>query len=121
MVGVFGGIGAICRLLIENSVRTTGLWMGLSTLIINTVGCLLIGVFAGWLVVSPWGAQAKTTFALMAMTGFCGGFSTFSSFTLDCVRYFEAGHFGTWLIFGALTVFLGLFCCALGYWLGTKL
>lgn len=121
IVGVFGGIGAVCRLLIENAVRTTGLWMGFSTWIINTLGCLLIGLFAGWLLSSPWSAEAKTAFALATMTGFCGGFSTFSSFTLDCVKYFEAGHFGTWLIFGSLTVFCGLFFCALGYWVGSKL
>ncbi len=121
LVGVFGGIGAICRMFIENAVRTTGLWMGLSTWIINTLGCLLIGLFAGWLVVSSWNSDLKTGFALATMTGFCGGFSTFSSFTLDSVKYFEAGHFTTWLIFGTLTVFCGLFFCAIGYWLGTKL
>lgn len=121
IVGVFGGIGAVCRLLIENAVRTTGLWMGLSTWIINTIGCFLIGIFAGWLVTAPWNAEVRTAFALATMTGFCGGFSTFSSFTLDCVKYFEAGHFGTWLIFGAMTVFCGLFFCALGYWLGSRI
>ncbi len=121
IVGFFGGIGAICRLLVESVVRTTGLWMGLATWIINTLGCLLIGICAGWLVASSWSPNVRTAFALATMTGFCGGFSTFSSFTLDCVKYFEAGHFGTWLIFGTLTVLCGLFSCAFGYWLGSKL
>lgn len=118
LVGISGGIGAICRFLINIKVGTAGPWMGLNTLIINTIGCLLIGIFAGWLIVSPWSSQAKTTFALLTMTGFCGGFSTFSAFTLDCVKYFEAGMLGVWIVLGTLTVFVGLFSCALGYWIG---
>lgn len=121
IVGITGGFGAICRLLVEQLMPTSGPWLGLNTWVINTLGCLLIGIFAGLLVVAPWNETWKTTFALATMTGFCGGFSTFSSFTLDCVKYFEAGHFGIWLIFGAMTVFCGLFFCALGYWLGTKI
>lgn len=121
LVGLSGGVGAICRLLVNMAVRTTGLWMGFSTWLINTIGCFLIGVFAGWLVVSPWTDYQKTAFAMITMTGFCGGFSTFSAFTLDCVEYFEAGHLGVWIVFGTATVFVGLFSCALGYWLGTRL
>lgn len=121
LVFVSGGIGAVCRLLINNCVRTTGLWMGLSTLVVNTIGCLLIGIFAGWVMVSGWSQTVRTAFTMLTMVGFCGGFSTFSSFTLDCVKYFEAGHLGVWVIFGTLTVFVGLFSCALGYWLGQHL
>lgn len=121
MVGVSGGIGACCRYLIEIWVRTSDKLMGLSTWIINSTACFLIGIFAGWLVVSPWNSNLKTAFALILMTGFCGGFSTFSTFTLDCVKYFEAGDLGTWLIFAFLTLFVGLFACAIGYWLGQRL
>lgn len=118
LVFVSGGIGAVCRLLLENCIRTTGLWMGLSTLVVNTIGCFLIGVFAGWVMISDWSTPMKTAFTMITMVGFCGGFSTFSSFTLDCVKYFEAGHLGVWVIFGTLTVFIGLFSCALGYQIG---
>ena len=116
-----GGIGATCRLLVETAIRTTGIWMGLATWVINTIGCFLIGVFAGWLVISQWNTFDKTAFAMITMTGFCGGFSTFSSFTLDCVKYFEAGQLGTWVVFAILTIFIGLFSCAFGYWLGQKI
>ena len=121
LVFAAGGTGAACRLLVETAIRTTGIWMGLATWIINTVGCFLMGLFAGWVAVSPWGDFDKTAFAMLTMTGFCGGFSTFSEFTLDCVKYFEAGHIGTWVIFGLLSIFAGLFSCAFGYWLGQKL
>lgn len=121
LVGLSGGIGSICRYLIMLLCPSTGTWMGLGTWIVNTIGCLIIGVLAGYALVSPWSTPYKSIFVLMTMTGFCGGFSTFSSFTLDCVRYFEAGQLWIWIILGTMTVFCGLFACALGYWLGQRL
>ena len=121
LVGLAGSVGAICRYLLIIGIRTTGELQGLNTLVINSIGCFLIGIFAGWLVVSPWNAEHKTIFSLLTMTGFCGGFSTFSAFTLDCVKYYEAGQIFVWIVFGTLTVFVGLFGCAVGYWIGQKL
>ena len=116
-----GGLGATCRLLVENALKPSGIWLGFSTWVVNSTGCLLIGIFAGILVASSWSNDAKTAFAMLAMTGFCGGYSTFSSFTLDCVKYFEAGHLGIWVIFALATIFVGLFACAFGYWLGQRI
>lgn len=121
LVGSAGGIGAICRYLILIATRTTGDLQGFGTLIVNSIACFIIGVLAGWLVVSPWDSTHKTVFSLLTMTGFCGGFSTFSAFTLDCVKYYEAGQIFIWIVFATLTVFIGLFGCAMGYWIGQKL
>ena len=121
LIGVSGGIGAICRYLIMLITQSDGAWIGLGTLIVNVLACFIIGVCAGWLIVSPWDWEQKNLFTLLLMTGFCGGFSTFSAFTLDCVKYFENGHIAIWIAFGSATVFVGLLACALGYWLGTKL
>lgn len=121
LVAISGGFGAVCRFLIEQWLKNTP--MGFATWVINSLGCILIGIFAGWLINSDcgWNEQTRTAFALLTMTGFCGGFSTFSSFTLDCVKYYESGHFMIWLIFGTLTIFVGLFGCAVGYYIGKNL
>jgi CrcB protein len=121
LVGISGGIGAICRMLIGMCLKTSTIWMGLTTLVVNSIACLLIGIFAGWVAVAPWSTPTKAAFALITMTGFCGGFSTFSSFTYDGVKYFEAGQIGIWFIFGSLTIIIGLAACFAGYWLGHKL
>ena len=121
MVALAGGGGAVCRYLIELWLKNSPL--GFATWVINSVGCFLIGIFGGFLVNADctWSTDARTTFSLLTMTGFCGGFSTFSSFTLDSVKYYEAGHFLTWVIFATMTLFVGLFGCALGYYVGKHL
>lgn len=122
LVGASGGLGAIARYLIMLALHTNADNLdALSTWVINSIACFLIGIFAGWLIVCPWSETAKSIFMVTLMTGFCGGFSTFSAFTLDCIKYFEAGQIMTWLVFAALTIFVGLFSCALGYWLGQQL
>lgn len=121
MVALAGGFGAVCRYLIELWMKNSPL--GLATWVINSIGCFLIGIFAGWLINSDcgWSDDTKTSFSLITMTGFCGGFSTFSSFTLDSVKYYESGHFFTWLIFATMTLFVGLFGCAIGYYIGKQI
>ena len=121
LVGAAGGAGAICRYLILLATRTTGQLQGFGTLIVNVIACFLIGIFAGYMVVSPWNSEHKTAFTLLTMTGFCGGFSTLSAFTLDCVKYYEAGQIFIWVVFATLTIFISLFGCAVGYWIGQKI
>ena len=116
-----GGLGAVCRYLLSLVIHHTGPWLGLATFIINSSACFIIGLCAGLMVHSSWSYEHKTTFILLTMTGWCGGFSTFSEFTLDSVRYFESGHIAAWFIFACATIFVGLFGCALGYWLGQRL
>ncbi len=116
-----GGIGACCRHLVEVAMKPSGVWMGLATWVVNSSGCFLMGLFAGMITASSWATETRTAASLLLMTGFCGGYSTFASFTYDCVKYFEAGHLGIWVIFGLATVFVGLFACALGYWLGQRI
>lgn len=122
LMGMSGGLGAIVRYLMILLIHPrTGNLNALATLAVNTTACFLIGVFAGWLMVSPWSEKTKSIYALTLMTGFCGGFSTFSAFTLDCVRYFEAGQILTWAGIAALTVFGSILTCFTGYWMGQHL
>lgn len=121
LVFISGGIGTCCRYLVYLAVNPKGLWLGLGTWVVNSIGCFLIGIFAGWVWNNGWDFRNKEIFSLLTMTGFCGGFSTFSSYTLDSVEYFEAGHLGVWFIFAAATFAVGFFGCALGFWIGKHL
>lgn len=121
LVMVSGGFGAVMRWLIEQWLKTAPL--GFATWVINSLGCFLIGIFAGWLGNADcgWSQETRTAFSLLTMTGFCGGFSTFSSFTLDSVKYYESGQLLMWAVFAVMTLFVGLFGCALGYYIGKHL
>lgn len=125
IVWIFGGLGATTRFGIEQFMKlhgwSSGNLMGLPTLVINVPACFIIGLCAGYLFNTSWSSETKNIFTLASMTGFCGGFSTFSSYTLDSLHYFEQGKLNVWVVFGVLTVFLSLFVCALGYWLGKKI
>lgn len=116
-----GGIGSVCRYLVSLITPHKGEWLGLATFVVNSLGCIIIGLLAGMLVNSSWSYEHKTALTLLTMTGFCGGFSTFSEFTLDSLRYFDEGQVVAWAIFACATIFTGLFGCALGYWLGQRL
>lgn len=67
----------------------------LGTLFVNLAGCLLIGVLSG-----HRGPQAAAR--LFLVVGFCGSFTTFSTFALETVQMLESGHF-----FRAAAVVLG--------------
>lgn len=121
LVFISGGFGACLRHIISLALNPTGLWMGFATWVINSSGCLLMGLFAGMVVASSWSNETRIAWTMLLMTGFCGGYSTFSAFTLDCVKYFEEGHLGIWIIFALATIFVGLFACAFGYWAGKQI
>jgi CrcB protein len=58
------------------------------TLTVNVVGCFVIGVFAE-MIARRFGASADLR--LLLITGFLGGFTTFSAFSLDAISLFERG------------------------------
>lgn len=70
------------------------LWPGafpLGTLLVNLAGCFVIGLLLG--VLERFGAVGSSV-ALLLITGFCGGFTTFSTFSVDLVAL---GSGGQWL------------------------
>jgi CrcB protein len=87
-------------------------WWGASfpwgTLVINLLGSALIGVFAG--MDGALSAQWK----LLLMTGVCGGFTTFSSFSLQSLELIERGDVASAM--GYVVASVGL--CLLGCWIG---
>ena len=116
-VALGGAIGSMARLWL--SVRVA-LWIGLAfpwgTILVNITGSLVIGFVAtltgpNGRVVVPIQAQA------FVMVGLCGGFTTFSAFSLQT---FELARDGRLLYAGAnivLSVVLCLTAVALGHWL----
>jgi CrcB protein len=100
-VGGAGGLGACARWLIDAAVtrrtrdRFPRRWLGglsfpYGTLLINVAGSLLLGVLTG--LVLHHGAPPNL--AVVAGTGFCGGFTTWSTFSWESVQLYRLGHRG---------------------------
>jgi len=87
-----------------------------STIAINVLGSFVIGWFAA--ATLPGGAHpASQELRLLVMTGFCGGFTTFSAFSLQTVDLLRAGDFTGAAANVLLSVVLCLAAVAAGHWL----
>ena|SRR5204862_2080547 len=111
---VGGGLGSLARWgasgLIANRFGETFPW---GTLIVNVSGSFVIGLFAT--LTGPDGRWlAPVTFRTFFIWGICGGYTTFSSFSLQTL---ELANDGQWFRAGANTV-LSVVLCLLGVWLG---
>lgn len=110
-VGLGGGLGAMLR-------YAVGLlpWRGafpLATLAVNLLGAVAIGFLAG--VVTQ--RQVDQRAVLFWKTGVCGGFTTFSTFSLEAVQLLEGGHYAP----AGLYLLGSVGGCLLGVWLGMGL
>ena len=105
-IGVGGGIGSIFRYLISVFVgRHIPIVFPLSTLLVNISGCFLIGVFYSL-------ANRYTGFTpewrLFLITGICGGFTTFSTYSYDGLVLLKQGANFSFLLYIIGSVVLGL-------------
>jgi fluoride exporter len=107
LVGIGGGIGSILRYLLQ---RTLNVNFPYGTLLVNIAGCLLIGLLWG-LFTRHIDEQRR----LLLVTGFCGGFTTFSTFTYEGVQMLMENRWVTFLFYTFLSVAAGLAATYLGY------
>jgi CrcB protein len=89
-VFIGGGIGAALRFLCSSGMSSVaGIWIvPAGTLLVNTAGALVIGFLAS--LFSSLAVPAELR--LFLMTGFLGGFTTFSTYSLETVQYLQSGN-----------------------------
>lgn len=108
LVFVGGGMGAVCRYLVTTQVGARfGTVFPFGTLTVNTVGSFLMGLIMGVLlmlteqthfVAGPW--------KLLLTVGFLGGFTTFSSFSMETLTLLRGGSY----LYASLNVLANLSC-----------
>ena len=110
-----GGAGAVLRLWLSMAMLPLQRAGGFpyATFVANTVGSLLMGVLIGWLA-RQGGESANQAMLLLIGVGLLGGFTTFSSFSLEIVRLVEGGAVGTAVIYAALSLAVGIGALFLG-------
>ncbi len=113
-VGLGGAAGSMARYLL--STWTLGgqaiLGFPAGTFVVNAAGSLLIGILLQTL--------TSSTAGWLLVTGFCGGFTTFSTFSADTVRLLRAGDYGPAAGYVLLSVGVCLAFTMLGMYLGSQ-
>jgi CrcB protein len=111
-VTVAGALGVLSRYLLSLPFHGPALpWI---TVAINVAGSFLLGALV---VVDWWSPEIRTAIGV----GFLGGFTTFSTFTVQAVLDFEAGEPGLALLYVAASLVLGLGAAVLGFLAGRAL
>lgn len=111
LVFVGSGLGGVCRYLVGLAYLKSGLvHFPFGTLTVNFIACALAGFLWGF----ASGKDIPEMYKWLLLTGFCGGFSTFSAFSLESMRLLEQGA----TVYFFLNVLLSLTLCFLATWLG---
>ena len=111
-VALGGALGAVARYAISLIPAKTQ--FPVLTLITNILGAILIGFIVG---VTDKKADASPHTVLFWKTGVCGGFTTFSTFSLEAYKLFENRAY----VPGGVYVGLSVCCCIFGIFLGKKM
>jgi fluoride exporter len=115
IIGLGGGLGSMARyltgLLISKLVMSQ---FPIGTFVANVVGCLIIGVVFGLSARYGW---FSPEWRLFLATGFCGGYTTFSTFSYENLHLLQTNQFGTFAVYALSSFALGM----LAVWLGLSL
>lgn len=113
LVFIGGGFGSVLRYIIGKYLNSTQTGIPYGTFAANILGSLLIGIILGLAAKNNSLTQSQT---LLLATGFCGGFTTFSTFAYENHIFLKSGDFTSFAIYtiasfviGFLVVFLGMF------------
>lgn len=115
MAGAGGFLGTCGRFLIGRwCAATFNCTFPIGTFLVNTVGCLIIGISLGLIDKHQPASAAE---AALLVTGFCGGFTTFSAFSADILRLMDNGQSSTALFYAIASIA----CAVIFVWIGRML
>ncbi len=113
LVFIGGGIGSVLRYIIGKTLNSSQTGIPYGTFTANILGSLLIGIILGLAAKNQALTQNHT---LLLATGFCGGFTTFSTFAYENHVFLKEGDFTSFALYtiasfiiGFLAVFAGIF------------
>jgi len=115
-VALGGAIGSVGRYWLSGLIASSkffGQSFPWGTIIVNITGCFIIGLF-NTLTVAEGRMAASPDLRTFFMIGICGGYTTFSSFSLQTLALVQDGEW----FYAAGNVIISVVMCLLGVWLG---
>jgi CrcB protein len=108
LVALGGALGSLARYFMASRIQTATGWnCPLGTVLVNILGCFLIGILYVLLVARP---DPRHELRALLITGVMGGFTTFSSFSLETVTMAMNGNYGG----ASLNVVVSVVACLVG-------
>ncbi|PIB30283.1 protein CrcB [Gaetbulibacter sp. 5U11] len=117
LVFVGGGFGSVLRYIIGKSLNNTENGIPYGTFLANVLGSLLIGIILGLALKNNTLSNNQT---LLLATGFCGGFTTFSTFAYENHVFLKAGDFTSFALYTIASFILGFLAVFFGMWLAKQ-
>ena len=113
-VGAGSFIGGIARYIVSLAMKGISKGFPWATLLVNLLGCLIIGLLWGFL---NRNASESTSWGLFLTVGLCGGFTTFSTFSKEALTMLQTGQIWGFASYIAISILAGIALVALGYYL----
>ena len=115
-----GALGTFARFAVSTLALPISGRLPWGTILINVTGCFIIGLF-GTMTLAGGRLPVPESARLFVMVGFCGGYTTFSAFSLQTLDLMRAGGVGRAALNVGLSVALCILAVAAGHLLGARL
>ena len=112
IVFIGGGTGTVFRYLLSKLIPFSGNGFPWSTFSTNLIGCFIIGIISGYF--SKTISNDQSDIVIFSIIGFCGGFTTFSTYAYENLSLLESGDHLTFIIYSLISVIFGILMVYLG-------